>query len=489
MIKSIGKLLFFKKMTNQIDNYTYKTDEKFGNGGFGLVYLARKEGEKDGEKKLYVIKIPLENKMDPDKIFNFNNEIDILNILSKISGNIYTSILYGFKKFENVSCIRPYYVMDYFSRGTLLDYIFSGKLKEIHKKFIFKKIIISYQFLHKNGIFHLDAKPDNIMFDKKFTPIIIDFGFSQKRINESTTKTLIKGKVTSGPYSAPELGEGKEIDGEKADVFSLGAILFNLFTMRTGFLSAERTDPYYSSIMKKEYDNYWRDINIRAPENFRTLYQSMVAYKPDKRPNLEKILDNNYNDLLKEVSNLTEDEEKKIIGELEGIHEDIKNPKEINAEKRIKNENLITRANKSNKNIIFTDENLKPKKISKDRLILNQAINIIGNFSEVDYMNSLYRDIKNKFGKNSYFKTLENLTMEVIFEYEEEEEKKEKDEEKEENKDNKGVKEPIGDCQMLIELFEYEKGKYLLEFRRTGGKYADYYHHFLKIKEIITKKN
>ena len=115
-------------MTNQIGNYTYETDEKFGNGGFGLVYLARKEGEKDGEKKLYVIKIPLENKMDPDKIFNFNNEIDILNILSKISGNIYTSILYGFKKFENVSCIRPYYVMDYFSRGTLLDYIFSGHL-------------------------------------------------------------------------------------------------------------------------------------------------------------------------------------------------------------------------------------------------------------------------------------------------------------------------------------------------------------------------
>ena len=101
-------------------------------------------------------------------------------------------------------------------------------------------------------------------------------------------------------------------------------------------------------------------------------------------------------------------------------------------------------------------------------------------------MNSLYRDIKNKFGKNSYFKTLENLTMEVIFEYEEEEEKKEKDEEKEKNKDNKGAKEPIGDCQMLIELFEYEKGKYLLEFRRTGGKYAVYYHHFLKIQEIIT---
>ena len=79
-------------------------------------------------------------------------------------------------------------------------------------------------------------------------------------------------------------------------------------------------------------------------------------------------------------------------------------------------------------------------------------------------------------------KALENLSMKVVFEYEEEEVLKE-------NKDNREVKEPIGDCQMVIELIEYEKGKYLLEFRRTGGKYADYYHHFLKIKEIITKKN
>ena len=37
-------------MSNHICNYIYKTDEIFGNGGFGLVYLARNEGEKDGEK-------------------------------------------------------------------------------------------------------------------------------------------------------------------------------------------------------------------------------------------------------------------------------------------------------------------------------------------------------------------------------------------------------------------------------------------------------
>jgi serine/threonine protein kinase len=324
------------------------------------------------------------------------------------------------------------------------------------------------------------------MFDRNFTPVIIDFGFSQKSINKNKNKILIQGKVTSGlPYRAPELGEGKEIDGEKADVFSLGAILFNFVTLKFGFLSAKRSDTYYKFIMGKEYQNYWNNININLSENFKDLYLRMVAYDPEERPKLAEIL--NF-DWLKEVSNLTEDEEKIIIEELEEIHNEIKSPNEIIIEQKIQDENFTTRSGGNNKDIIFTDKNLKPKKISKDRLILNQAINISGNFSEVDYMNSLYLYIKNKFGKNSYFKALKNLSMEVDFEYEEEEEDK-KEEDLKEDKDNQEIKEPIGDCQMVIELFEYEKGKYLLEFRRSGGSYADYYHHFLKIKEIITKKD
>ena len=103
-------------------------------------------------------------------------------------------------------------------------------------------------------------------------------------------------------------------------------------------------------------------------------------------------------------------------------------------------------------------------------------------------MNSLYRDIKNKFDKNCYIESLGNLSMKVDFEYEEEEEKEEKEEENEDNEDNVEEKEPIADCQMMIELFEYEEGGYLLEFRRTGGRLPHYYHHFLKIQEIIADK-
>ena len=97
-------------------------------------------------------------------------------------------------------------------------------------------------------------------------------------------------------------------------------------------------------------------------------------------------------------------------------------------------------------------------------------------------MNSLAYKIRSEF-KNSYIKAKENLRMEVTFEYREEEE-----EEEEEEKDDETEKiNNIEDCFMMIELFEYEKGEYLLEFRRTGGRLPHYYHHFLKMREIITK--
>ena len=118
-------------------------------------------------------------------------------------------------------------------------------------------------------------------------------------------------------------------------------------------------------------------------------------------------------------------------------------------------------------------------------------------------MNSLYRDIKHKFEKHSYPKaSKDRLNLEVAFEYEENEEE-EKEEEKEEKEEEEKVeekeleikeleveeeKEHFADCKMEIELYEYEKGKYLLEFMRTGGHYSDYYQHFLEIKKIITKK-
>ena len=150
----------------------------------------------------------------------------------------------------------PYYILDYFSKGILQDYIESFELEERHKKFIFKRLIEGFQFLHNKNICHLDIKPLNIVLDKDFWPVIIDFGFSKKYRDENVDIILLNDYNGTMHYRAPEIWEKKEYNGVKADIFSLGVILFILVTnLNYGFTTSKKSDEKYKLIIKGGDDN------------------------------------------------------------------------------------------------------------------------------------------------------------------------------------------------------------------------------------------
>ena len=457
-------------MSSKIGKYTIEDDEKFGSGGFGQIFLAKDGEEGEDKKHLYVIKIPLEDKMTGEDKKVFNNEIDILNILSKIPKNKYTSIIYDSQKFDEGEGL-PFYVMDFFSKGLLYDYVVSGNMNERIAKYIFRKIILGFQFLHSNGICHLDIKIENIILDKDFWPVIIDFGFSKKYKNENgeiTPLTIDKG---TPHYVAPEIQRGEKFNGEKADIFSLGATLFVLVTGNYGFRDSKEDNYIYKLIRKKKYEEYWKLFGRELPEDFKNLYLSMVAHNPKERPTFEEILNSAW---LKDVSNLTEEEENKIKDELKEKYDNFKSENEIFVEEKIDSEGLETRGGGDDENDIFKDRSLKPKKITKGRLNINKSIKINGNVDEIVFMNNLANKIIEKYKDNCYVEaSKKNLKFEVEFDNEGEEEKEE------ENSESK----------MVVELFKYEEGGYLLEFRRTGGNVPEYYKRFSELKEIITKIN
>ena len=125
----------------------YLTFEKqdFGSGGFGRVFLAKKEIEENQEeKKLYVIKVLHNEAKNLEKYkLSFNNEIDILDELRHIDNHEkYVPTLFDFKKYiiesneNNIQTTEaPYLVIDYFSNCLLFDYIKCEiQLEEKHKK-------------------------------------------------------------------------------------------------------------------------------------------------------------------------------------------------------------------------------------------------------------------------------------------------------------------------------------------------------------------
>ena len=410
--------------------------------------------------------------------------------MTNIPGNKYTSTIYDFNEFEltqdgknkskgkdiDSKKEKHYYAMDYFSKGLLFDYIDSNKLTEKLQKVIFKRIIEGFKFLQSHGICHLDIKPENIILDKEFQPIIIDFGFSQKFI-KNNKKVLVHIYKGSEPYISPEIWAGGEIKGEKADIFSLGVVLFNLATgmKKSGFKNSKNSEKetLYHLIREKKYEEYWKSlIGFNFSDEFKELYMQMVFPKPNERPELDDILECKW---LREVRNLSEEEEKEINRQLDAIHDEIMKEKnneyELYINKRIKNGKYNSRGGISN-GIKFFSENSELKNFTKNKFVLNKYIIIDGLLKKKDlanFMDNLAHDIVTKFKDNCRVEPLpESLRFKVNFIYNENQED--------------------GNCDMDIELFKYEENNYLLEFKRIKGNIPDYYEHFKKIKELIPIK-
>jgi len=92
-------------------------------------------------------------------------------------------------------------------------------------------------YAHERGIVHRDLKPSNVLLTKDGVPKIADFGLA-KRLNEDSGHTET-GEVLGTPnYMAPEQAEGKkDLVGPRTDVYSLGAILYELLTGQPPFRS------------------------------------------------------------------------------------------------------------------------------------------------------------------------------------------------------------------------------------------------------------
>ncbi len=89
---------------------------------------------------------------------------------------------------------------------------------------------------HTAGIIHRDLKPGNIMVTPDGLVKLLDFGLARrKQVGESETTLTATGQIAGTPaYMSPEQAEGKPVD-ERSDVFSFGAVLYQMLTGRQAF--------------------------------------------------------------------------------------------------------------------------------------------------------------------------------------------------------------------------------------------------------------
>ena len=301
----------------------YMLLDTLGSGAFGTVYKVL-DLSKNRE---YALK--LMNK----KYSVFINEVKINKIIKPFNNPFFIKYIdsntYAYLPEKESRQYDSYIVFELASKGDAISYITHDNLglNERLSKYFFSKILQIVISLHRIGICHRDLKLDNFLFDgDNFTLKLSDFGFSSLIIRNKLGKTKKqRGSFGTGCYKAPEVvlekEEPKGYDGEKADIFSLGVILFSLRTCKIGFIKAKSNDDLYKYIKEGKIAEYWSTLKKNGidglTEEFKNLYIKMVSPNPKNRPTLEQI----YNDeWLKEIRDLSEEEldnyEKELIAEL-----------------------------------------------------------------------------------------------------------------------------------------------------------------------------
>jgi tetratricopeptide (TPR) repeat protein len=130
---------------------------------------------------------------------------------------------------------HPYLTLEYVAGGSLADRLRAGPLQPRPAAELVERLARAVQAAHDKGVVHRDLKPANVLLAADGTPKLTDFGLA-KRLDVEAGQTQSGAVLGTPSYMAPEQAAGKgEAVGPAADVYALGAILYELLTGRPPF--------------------------------------------------------------------------------------------------------------------------------------------------------------------------------------------------------------------------------------------------------------
>jgi serine/threonine protein kinase len=248
----------------------YEYMRTIGFGSFSVVILV----QSITDRKYYACKVVSRSLLHHLNMFDrFEQEARILAALDHP----------GIVHFQDIALTDDFIgiVMEYCPRGDLDTKIMStGGLEESESRQYFFRIASAVEYIHTNNIAHRDLKPENILLDCNMNPKIADFGLC----HVTSPTVLLHTPCGSPGYAAPEILSNKCYDGKKADVWSLGVLLYS---MTTGSLPWNGSNQFE---MVKQIEE--RSVNIpeHLSPSLRSLLASMLNRNPDERPSITKVL-------------------------------------------------------------------------------------------------------------------------------------------------------------------------------------------------------
>jgi serine/threonine protein kinase len=150
------------------------------------------------------------------------------------------------------------------------------------------KVADALDYAHKNGVIHRDVKPANIFMTSNNQPKVVDFGIARspnrmanEPIQNDRPYTLFHNNLLGTPnYMSPEQAMGRAVD-TRTDVYSLGAVMYEMLTGRKPFQSSDR-DQLLQAIAHKAPSSP-HEVNPKIPVALSEIVMKAMSKRPDKR--------------------------------------------------------------------------------------------------------------------------------------------------------------------------------------------------------------
>ena len=204
----------------------YQILEEIGRGGMGVIYRARQRHS----RRIVALKRILSYHADSQEtLARFRREAQAAASLD------HPNILPIYEVSECDDGL-PFFSMKFAGGGSLLDAAPALRNEPRRSVALVAKVARAVQYAHGQGILHRDLKPGNVLLDGRGEPLVSDFGLA-KWLDTSSHLTRTLTIFGTPGYIAPEQVNGSSAAlGPASDVYSLGAILFDLLTGRPPFL-------------------------------------------------------------------------------------------------------------------------------------------------------------------------------------------------------------------------------------------------------------
>ncbi|WP_284251789.1 Stk1 family PASTA domain-containing Ser/Thr kinase [Litorihabitans aurantiacus] len=267
----------------------YEVGELIGRGGMAEVYI----GRDNRLSRRVAIKL-LRSDLAQDSTFQarFRREAQSAAALNHPAiVSVYDTGEDGHVGADGVTHHLPFIVMEYVEGHTVRELIRDGAALPIDEAVeITAGVLSALEYSHHAGIVHRDIKPANVMITTAGDVKVMDFGIARAIADSAATMTQTQAVVGTAQYLSPEQARGEVVDA-RSDVYSTGALLFELLTGRPPFIGDSpvavayqhvREDPPTPSSLAPDVPVELDRITLKALAKDRDVrYQSGEEFRSD----------------------------------------------------------------------------------------------------------------------------------------------------------------------------------------------------------------